>query len=176
MSAPLTYAPRLETERLILRGPERSDLAPFTAFLTSSPRMIAMGEQATAPEAWFAFMTGVGHWQWHGFGFFTLTLKKDPSVPVGRAGVLNHARWPQEELAWHLFDGAEGKGYATEAARAVRRWAKDSLGLDRLVSYIHRGNLKSQRVAERLCATTDGSAPSHEPDAQICRHPVAEAV
>ena len=175
MSTPLTYAPRLETERLVLRGPERADLEPFTAFLTTSPRMIAQGEQASVPEAWFAFMTGVGHWQWHGFGFFTLTLKDDPSIAVGRAGILNHAHWPQEELAWHLFDGAEGKGFATEAARAVRDWARDSLGLERLVSYIHRHNIKSQRVAQRLGATTDGTIASHEPDAEIWHHPVKGA-
>ena len=172
MSNQLTYAPRLETERLILRGPERADLKPFTAFLTTNPRMIAMGEQATEPEAWFAFMTGIGHWQWHGFGFFTLSLKSDASVPLGRVGLLKHAHWPQEELAWHLFDGAEGKGFATEAARAVRRWAKDSLGFNRLVSYIHRDNIKSQRVAKRLGATTDGEAPAHVPDAEIWHHPV----
>lgn len=175
MNAPLTYAPRLETERLILRGPERADLAPFTEFLTTSPRMEAMGEQATAPEAWFAFMTGIGHWQWHGFGFFTLTLKDDPSVAIGRAGVLKHAHWPQEELAWQLFDGAEGKSYASEAARAVRQWVRNSFGIRQLVSYIHRTNDKSQRVAQRLGATTDGTAPSHEPEAEIWRHPAEVA-
>ncbi|WP_298839841.1 GNAT family N-acetyltransferase [uncultured Roseobacter sp.] len=171
MSTALTYAPRLETERLVLRGPEKSDLAPFTAFLTASPRMKAQGEQATVAEAWFAFMTGIGHWQWHGFGFFTLTLKDKNATAVGRAGLLRHAQWPQEELAWHLFDGAEGKGYATEAAKAVRAWAHDTLGLQKLVSYIHRDNRRSQRVAERLGATTDGTAPPHEPDAEIWTHP-----
>ena len=171
MTTPLTYAPRLETDRLILRGPERTDLAPFTAFLTQSPRMQALGEQATAPEAWYAFMTGIGHWQWHGFGFFTLTLKDNAATTIGRVGILKHAHWPSEELAWHLYDGAEGKGFATEAARAVRLWARDSLGLDRLVSYIHRHNLRSQRVAQRLGAATQGVAPAHEPDAEIWHHP-----
>ena len=173
MNTALTYAPRLETERLILRGPHRADLAPFTAFLTDSPRMKAQGEEATAPQAWYAFMTGVGHWQWHGFGFFTITLKADDATAVGRAGILKHVDWPQEELAWHLFDGAEGKGFATEAARAVKEWAAESLGLNRLVSYIHRDNVKYQRVAQRLGATTRGEAPAHEPDARIWHHPEA---
>lgn len=171
MSTPLTCAPTLETERLVLRGPEKSDLAPFTAFLTSSPRMKAQGEQCSVSEAWYAFMTGVGHWQWHGFGFFTLTLKDSAATAVGRTGLLKHAQWPQEELAWHLFDGAEGKGYATEAAQAVRLWAHNTLGLWKLVSYIDRDNRKSQRVAERLGATTDGTAPAHDPDAEIWTHP-----
>jgi RimJ/RimL family protein N-acetyltransferase len=175
VSTALTYAPRLETERLILRGPDRADLAPFTAFLTESPRMKAQGEEASASEAWYAFMTGIGHWHWHGFGFFTVTLKDGAATAVGRAGILKHVGWPQHELAWHLFDGAEGKGFATEAARAVRRWARDSLGLDHLVSYIHRDNLKSQRVAQRLGATTQGMAPPHEPGAEIWHHPEVAA-
>lgn len=174
MSTLLTCAPLLETERLVLRGPEREDIAPFTEFLTSSPRMKAMDELSTAPDAWYAFLTGIGHWQWHGFGFFTLTAKKDPSIPLGRVGILKHSEWPQEELAWHLFDHAEGKGFATEAALAVRQWACNSLGLNGLVSYIHRDNRKSQRVAERLGATTDGTAPAHNADCNIWRHPPAE--
>ena len=32
------------------------------------------------------------------------------------------------ELGWDLFEGATGKGYATEAARAARRYAYDVLG------------------------------------------------
>ena len=175
MNAPLTSAPMLETERLVLRGPERADLAPFTDFLTTSPRMQAQGEQSSAAEAWYAFLTGVGHWQWHGFGFFTLTLKESPATAVGRAGLLKHAQWPQEELAWHLFDGAEGKGYATEAAKAVRLWAHNTLGLQQLVSYIDRDNRKSQRVAERLGATTDGTTPPHEPNAEVWTHPLPVA-
>jgi RimJ/RimL family protein N-acetyltransferase len=175
MSTPLTYAPRLETERLVLRGPERADLAPFTDFLTASPRMEAQGEQASTSETWYAFLTGVGHWQWHGFGFFTLAKKEDTATPLGRVGILKHVDWPQQELAWHLFDGAEGKGFATEATSAVRLWARESLGLAPLVSYIHRDNLKSRRVAERLGATTQGIAPAHEPAADIWHHPEVPA-
>lgn len=175
MNTPLTNAPVLETERLVLRGPERADLAPFTAFLTASPRMQALGEQASAPEAWYAFLTGVGHWQWHGFGFFIVTLKEDTSAPLGRVGLLKHSEWTHEELAWHLFDGAEGKGFATEAAQAVRLWANEELRLDRLVSYIHRDNQKSQRVAKRLGATTDGTAPAHNQACDVWRHPVPGA-
>ena len=170
MTAPLTYAPRLETERLILRGPDRADLVPFTTFLTDSPRMKAQGEQATVSEAWYAFMTGIGHWHWHGFGFFTVTLKADLDTAVGRVGIHKHADWPQEELAWHLFDIGEGKGFATEAAQAVREWAGKSLGLGKLVSFIDRQNVKSQAVAQRLGATTHGVAPAHNAGAEIWHH------
>lgn len=167
----LTTAPTLTTDRLILRGPERDDLPALTRFMTSAPAMQAQGETVSAEQAWFGFMIGVGHWQWHGFGFFTVVLS-ETAQPLGRVGLLKHSNWPDVELAWHLFEGAEGKGYATEAALAVKRWAASDLGLDRLYSYIDSGNTRSQAVARRLGAVTDGTRAAHEPDAEVWVHAV----
>ncbi|MGP6087208.1 GNAT family N-acetyltransferase [Antarctobacter jejuensis] len=162
----LSTAPVLTTERLILRGPERDDLPAFTRFMTSAPSMAAQGETVTAEQAWYGFLTGIGHWQWHGFGFFTVVLQQT-GQPVGRVGLIKHSGWPDIELAWHLFEGAEGKGYATEAATAVKRWAAQDLGLDRLHSYIDTKNTRSQAVARRLGAITDGTRAPHEPEAEV---------
>lgn len=167
----LTNAPTLKTDRLILRGPERGDLAPFTQFMTSAPSMVAQGEATTAEQAWFGFLTGIGHWQWHGYGFF-MVVEQQTGNALGRVGLLNHVGWPGVELAWHLFEGAEGKGYATEAARTVKSWAARELGIDQLYSYIHHENTRSQAVAKRLGATTDGTRAAHEPDAEIWTHPL----
>lgn len=169
MSDPLTNAPVLKTERLTLRGPERSDLSAFTRFMTSAPSMQEQGETISAEQAWFGFLTGIGHWQWHGFGFFTLVPHGD-SRPIGRVGLLKHSSWPDVELAWHLFEGAEGNGYATEAAIAVRRWGYEAHGCTQLVSYIDCANHRSQAVATRLGARTDGARAEHEPDAEIWTH------
>jgi RimJ/RimL family protein N-acetyltransferase len=165
----LSTAPLLMTERLMLRGPAREDLTAYTGFMTSAPSMIAQGETVTAEQAWFGFLTGIGHWHWHGFGFFTV-VEQQTGRPVGRVGLIKHSNWPDTELAWHLFEGAEGKGFATEAALAVKKWASTDLGLERLHSYIGRGNTRSQAVAKRLGATTDGTRAAHEPDAEIWVH------
>lgn len=165
----LAIAPVLRTERLILRGPERDDLPEFTRFMTSAPSMVDQNETASAEQAWFGFLIGVGHWHWHGFGFFTV-VEKETGHPVGRVGLIRHSNWPDVELAWHLFEGAEGKGYATEAAKAVKTWAREHLGMSGLHSYIDRSNIRSQAVARRLGATTDGTQASHEPDAVVWVH------
>lgn len=167
----LSMAPQLTTERLLLRGPERGDLPAYTRFVTSAPSLKAQGETATAEQAWFWFLSGIGHWQWHGFGFFTV-VERPTGDPVGRVGLLRHSNWPGIELAWHLFEGAEGKGFATEAAIAVRAWAQRDLGLDRLCSYIDRQNTRSQAVAQRLGAVTDGTRAPHEPEAEVWVHPM----
>ncbi|KIN79555.1 GNAT family N-acetyltransferase [Sulfitobacter mediterraneus] len=167
----LTTAPKLTTSRLILRGPERADLPAFTRFMTSAPSMVAQGETGTEQQAWFGFLAGVGHWHWHGFGFF-IVVEQQTGLPVGRVGLIKHSDWPEIELAWHLFEGAEGKGFATEAALAVRVWAVDILKLDRLYSYIDQSNTRSQAVAKRLGARTDGTRAPHEPEAEIWVHPM----
>jgi RimJ/RimL family protein N-acetyltransferase len=46
--------------------------------------------------------------------------------------------------------GAEGKGVAAEAARAVMAWARRSFGWDRLISIIDPGNARSIALGLRL--------------------------
>ncbi|MEL6617503.1 MAG: GNAT family N-acetyltransferase [Pseudomonadota bacterium] len=170
----LVTAPVLTTARLRLRGPEREDLPAFTRFMTSAPSLRAQGETVTPEQAWFGFLTGVGHWQWHGFGFFTVVDLRTGD-PVGRVGLLRHHGWPDVELAWHLFEGSEGNGFATEAAVAVRTWARNDMGLDRLYSFIDVANTRSQAVARRLGAATDGTRASHDPEAEVWVHAIGGA-
>jgi RimJ/RimL family protein N-acetyltransferase len=59
----------------------------------------------------------------------------------------------QAELGWALAREHWGQGYATEAALAVREWARGERGFGRLVSLIEPANARSQRLAERLGAT-----------------------
>ena len=150
----MTPAPTLTTARLVLRGPEKRDLAAFSAWVTRSERMEAVGGPGTERDAWRGFIAGIGHWQWHGYGFFTVTERKT-GIAAGRVGVINHIEWPQPEMAWHMFDGFEGRSYAFEAACAVREWAGRTLGLEPLISLIAPDNLRSMRLASRLGATEE---------------------
>lgn len=44
----MSPAPTLTTTRLTLRGPKKSDLAPFMDFIVASPRLKALGLGAVA--------------------------------------------------------------------------------------------------------------------------------
>ena len=150
----MTPAPTLTTARLILRGPQKRDLAAFTAWLTGSERMAAVGGPGTERDAWRGFIAGIGHWQWHGYGFFTVT-ERETGIATGRVGIINDIEWPQPEMAWHMFDGFEGRSYAFEAACAVRDWAGRTLGLEPLVSLISPDNTRSLALATRLGAVEE---------------------
>ena len=148
----MTPAPRLETRDLVLRGPEKRDLAPFTQWVTTSSRMAHVGGNGSAQDAWRGFIAGIGHWQWHGYGFFTLEDRATGQT-AGRVGLLNHVEWPAPELAWHLFDGYEGRSLAYQAACAVRYWAGTAFGLSSLISLIAPENARSAALAQRLGAS-----------------------
>lgn len=85
-----------------------------------------------------------------GFGIWPVVHKADGRV-IGVCGVFyipDHA--PDVEIAW-LFDKAyQGRGYATEAARAVTQFAFDELHLPVLYALIHQDNAPSIRLADRL--------------------------
>ena len=54
------------------------------------------------------------------------------------------------EIGWVLHPGHTGKGYATEAARAMLRLAFEELGLHRVVARLDERNQASARLAARL--------------------------
>jgi RimJ/RimL family protein N-acetyltransferase len=54
------------------------------------------------------------------------------------------------EVGYHVTTALQRRGYATEAAAACRDYARDLLGLDRLIALIHPDNVPSQRVAEKI--------------------------
>lgn len=59
------------------------------------------------------------------------------------------------ELNYFLLPVAWGPGYAVEAAREVRDYAFEELGLKSLVAIIHPGNVRSQAVASKLGMVLD---------------------
>lgn len=150
----MTPAPTLTTARLELRGPQKQDLAAFSAWVTGSARMESVGGVGTEGQAWRGFIAGIGHWHWHGYGFFTVADRATGQA-AGRVGIINHADWPEPEMAWHMFDGFEGKSYAFEAACAVRHWAGRTLGLAPLISLITPDNVRSLALAKRLGAVEE---------------------
>lgn len=165
----LTCAPVLTTGRLVLRGPQDSDLDALTDMMTQSSRMGAVGGNGTPTEAWRAFISGIGHWQMRDFGFFTITDRATGKT-YGRCGLLRHVGWPETELAYHLFDGAEGRGIAYEAAVAVRQWAGEALGLGPLASFIGPTNARSRALARRLGAIEEDVQTIDGDEALVHRH------
>lgn len=163
--------PRLETERLILRGPEGRDFDAVCTFQMDAERTKFIGGPvADAFEAWGGFCRVIGHWMWNGYGFWTLE-EKATGQAVGRIGLINHVTWPEPEIGWHMFATGEGRGLAYEGALAVRAHGATHLGLDRLISLIDPDNHRSRSLAERMGAVIEGPSELLDKPCLIYRHP-----
>jgi RimJ/RimL family protein N-acetyltransferase len=155
----------LETERLLLRAPVPEDadaLAPMYAD-PEVMRYVGDGRPLTRAETERSVRRMIERWEADGFGLFT-TVRKDADRVIGRVGLLiwNTETWqpttraesagrPTEvEVGYTLGRDFWGRGYATEAAAAVRDYALQELGAERLIALIIHGNEASVNVARKL--------------------------
>ena len=77
--------------------------------------------------------------------------RKGTADVIGYCGLIFHRSGsPDEpELAYELLRAAHGRGYATEAGRAVVTWASEA-GYRRLWAEVWDWNVASRRVLEKL--------------------------
>ena len=161
--------PTLTTARLTLRAPTLSDFADYAAFLASD-RAAGMGGPMDVEKAWSFLTNDTAQWPLLGMGALML-VPQGGEKAIGQVAVCHGPLFPEAELGWFLYAGAEGQGFALEAATAMRDWALGPRGLTALVSYIDPRNSRSIRLAERLGAWHDLAAatPNNNPT-QCWRH------
>ena len=174
MTPRLTDVPVIETERLRLRAPVPRDYPAYLAFRLSD-RSRGMGGPFTESQAFDQFGELLGHWLIRGYGRWTVADKRTDQA-LGVVGLFYPPDWPEPEIAWALFETAEGQGFAGEAARAARDFAYDTLGWTTVVSLIVPGNDRSVKLAERLgCTREDDFTHPDFGAMQVWRHPAPEA-
>ena len=150
--------PRLETERLILRGWEERDLDSYAAMTADAEVMRFMGRGPfNRADAWREIAFYLGHFELRGFTHWALELRETGEL-VGRCGPYFPEGWPGLEVGWLLGREHWGNGYASEAAGAALDYAWSELGAERVISLVHPDNERSARVAQRLGGEIDGTA------------------
>jgi RimJ/RimL family protein N-acetyltransferase len=163
--------PTLTTARLVLRPPYEQDFPAMLAF-NDSARSVFVGGQAERRWVWRGLLANIGHWALRGYGFYSVDTQEGDFV--GRVGVIYHDGWDAPELAWHLFDGFEGKGYAFEAAVAARADYHARISATPLISYIDVSNSRSEALVQRLGAVIERTLNDDKGHHHIYRHPVPE--
>lgn len=148
----------IETDRLILRRWQSSDVEPFVS-LNADPRVMEFFPSTLSRSETEAMIQGIERrMDKQGAGLWATELK-DNKAFIGFIG-LNVPGYtlpfsPCVEIGWRLAYGYWGNGYAQEGARASLAFGFEKLGLQEIVSFTTAGNLRSRRVMERIGMTYD---------------------
>ena len=113
------------------------------------------GKTQSRVEAWRHMGYLVGHWVLRGYGYWAAEEKESGKF-IGRIGFSNPAGWPGFELGWTIAPAYQGRGFASEGARRLLKYAFEDLDKSHVISLIHPDNTPSRKVAEKLGETIEG--------------------
>ena len=150
----MSIGPTLQTERLLLRQWQPSDVEPYGEMLAdpATARFIVPGGQPVASEyAWDHAAVMAGHWAIHGIGMFVLEDRATGEF-LGRVGAWSPPGWFGLEVGWGVVPSARGKGIAFEAAVAALRWTFEHSGAAEIIHCIDDENEPSKKLARRIGA------------------------
>lgn len=153
-------ATHIETERLILRDWKEDDKKPF-ASMNADPMIMEYFPRRLGEDDSNKLVDRFQeHINQHGYGLYAIELKSTGAF-IGFVGLhrveKNFPFAPAVEIAWRLEYEAWGKGYATEASKAVLDNAFKKQGLDEVVAFAVYDNSRAIHIMEKL-------GMKHDPD------------
>lgn len=161
--------PVLETARLILRPWSLDDL-DATVAMDSDPAVMRFIHPVEDPEehrAWARQRLTAGFGP--GLGFWSVFAKDDPARFLGFMILKRLPGHELVEIGWRLVRDAWGKGFASEAALALRDHGFGSLGLPQIVAVAHPDNLASHRVMAKIGLVRTGTITAYDQTLPIWR-------
>ena len=149
-------APRLETERLVLRAHRLEDFANCAA-LWADPvvTQFIFGTPQKPEESLSRLLRYAGHWLLLGFGYWAV-VEKATGKFLGEVGFADFKRAIEPplgnapEAGWVFAPSAHGKGFAREAVEAIHIWGANHFQTPNSACLIAPENESSIRLAEKV--------------------------
>jgi RimJ/RimL family protein N-acetyltransferase len=140
------------TERLILRPMTEED-AGFILELLNEPSFIRnIGDRnVRSLDGAKAYITNgpVASYARNGFGLYLVELR-ETGESMGMCGLIRRTTLKDVDIGYAFLPRYWSKGYAFEAAQAMKQYAQETLGLKRLVAIVDPENLGSIHLLEKL--------------------------
>ena len=157
----------LETKRLHLREFQESDWDDLAAMFSEEECVkYTIKTTLTKWQTWRTLAAYIGHWQLRGYGPYAV-VEKETNRMIGPVGLWYPGDWPEPEIKWSLAKEFWGKGYASEAAIAVKEMAFRVLKRDRLISLILPQNEKSKNLAKKIGGSFEKIISFRDDEAEI---------
>ena len=130
-----------------------ADDAEFILKLVNEPSFIHfIGDKGVRnhSDALQYIQTGpMANYERFGFGQYLVELKEG-RVPIGMCGLTKKDSLPEADIGFSFLPGFWSKSYAFEAAAAVKAYAKDVLGISRLVAVTIPDNESSIKLLKKI--------------------------
>ena len=145
----------LETERLILSQFTEDD-AEFILKLLNEPSFIQnIGDRKirSLDGAKVYIKNGpVASYAKNGYGLYLIELK-ETGESIGMCGLIRRETLDDVDIGYAFLPKFWSRGYAVESALAVKQYARDVIGLKRIVAITDPRNAGSIRVLEKIGMT-----------------------
>lgn len=149
----------IETERLILRSWRVTDRAVF-AKINSNNKVMKYFPKPLSIEESNGFVDRINsEFEETGFGLYAVEIKETGEF-IGYVGfhrfTFDVPFSPGWEIGWRISDKFWNKGYATEAAMACIKYAREKKLCNRLYSFTAVPNIASENVMKRIEMSFEG--------------------
>jgi RimJ/RimL family protein N-acetyltransferase len=142
----------LETERLVLRRLSTDDAA-FVLELLNEPSFLRYigdkGVRNIDDARHYILTVPVDSYERYGFGLYLVELKQT-RIPIGICGLVNRPALTDPDVGFAFLPAHWSKGYAVESASAVVAYARDALGLKRILGITTPDNDSSINVLRKI--------------------------
>lgn len=156
----------IETDRLILRKWREEDLDPFSLINADARVMEYFPYRLTREEIQAFIERSNKQIDDHGYGLFACELK-DAGIFLGCVGLaiptFEADFTPCVDIGWRLAFDYWGRGYATQAAKAVLKFGFEAVGLNEILSWTVPENIRSRNVMERIGMKQDKASSFYHP-------------
>jgi RimJ/RimL family protein N-acetyltransferase len=159
----------LETDRLILSHLTTED-AEFVLELLNDPSFIRYigDKQVRTPDDARAYVLNgpVKSYEMFGFGLNLVELKSGRK-PIGICGLLKRETLPDPDIGFAFLPAYWNQGYAFEAADAVMKHARETLGVDRVLAITTPDNESSAKLLNKIGLRFDRVVKLSEDAAEV---------
>ncbi len=141
----------LQTDRLVLRDLEIGDEAFILELLTSRGFKENIGDRGVADlegAGGYIERAQTGYAS-NGFGLWRVEIRATGEV-VGLCGLVKRDGLEHPDIGYAFLERFWGRGFASEAAAAVLKFGRNSVGLSTIVAITTSGNLSSIAVLKAI--------------------------